>query len=40
LRRYRVGDSAILYGLIQYRKPVDLREESSPAFPTFKDRER
>jgi hypothetical protein len=34
LRRYRVGDSAILYGLIQYRKPVDLREESSPAFPT------
>jgi hypothetical protein len=34
LRHYRVGDSAILYGLIQYRKPVDLREESSPAFPT------
>src|ERR1700722_15793223 len=34
LRRYRFGDSAILYGLIQYRKPVDLREESSPAFPT------
>src|ERR1700693_4208630 len=38
LRRYRGGDSAILYGLIQYRKPVDLREESSPAFPTDQDR--